>query len=260
MAETKGFYRAYDYGNTIKPGQEIKIGRSIYPERADIDLSLFITFSVEQLKAMREQSVAAEKAIFDNLCVAAKKWDTQAAQTILFDLALAYVKTPMTKHTANRWEESEYSYMGISNMVYKMDYRVYEDTKYDRGLGKSVPVAWYLTWSVFTNEPGQRRNGKIAGQDKKRFTTESDMEKYLAGRIKAHSHLFKEISPPIPQEYVSRFCVNGQLLPGYIVQGQEQAKSAPNPSIKKMLETYKKVADGLSATTRGNAPPTHERG
>jgi len=52
------------------------------------------------------------------------------------------------------------------------------------------------------------------------------MQKYLNGRIKAHSHLFTEISPPIPKEYAKHFQVNGQLLPGYTVQGQEPPATA----------------------------------
>lgn len=47
------------------------------------------------------------------------------------------------------------------------------------------------------------------------------MEKYLQGRIKAYSHLFTEISPPIPEDARRRFCVNGVLLPGYTVDTPE---------------------------------------
>ena len=47
------------------------------------------------------------------------------------------------------------------------------------------------------------------------------MEKYLNGRIKAYEKLFTEISPAIPPEYAEQFRVNGQLLPGYTVEGEE---------------------------------------
>ena len=61
------------------------------------------------------------------------------------------------------------------------------------------------------------------------------MEKYLNGRIKAYDHLFTEISPPIPQEYAEYFKVNGMLLPGYTVEGEEppqpeQAAAIPEPT------------------------------
>ncbi len=56
------------------------------------------------------------------------------------------------------------------------------------------------------------------------FTDKAVMEKYLQGRIKAYSHLFTEISPPIPKEFASYFKVNGLLLPGYRIEGQEQER------------------------------------
>lgn len=40
-----------------------------------------------------------------------------------------------------------------------------------------------------------------------------------------YSHLFTEISPPIPKEYEHHFMVHGTLLPGYTVEGLEQAKT-----------------------------------
>ena len=50
------------------------------------------------------------------------------------------------------------------------------------------------------------------------------MEKYLNGRIKAYQHLFTEVSPPIPPEYAEHFKVNGQLLAGYAIEGEERAQ------------------------------------
>ena len=47
------------------------------------------------------------------------------------------------------------------------------------------------------------------------------MQKYLDGRIKAYSHLFTEISPPVPKEYADGFRVNNQILPGYTIEGEE---------------------------------------
>ena len=50
--------------------------------------------------------------------------------------------------------------------------------------------------------------------------------KYLEGRKKAYSHLFTEISPPIPKQYEKHFTVHGALLPGYTLEGQEPVKAA----------------------------------
>lgn len=66
---------------------------------------------------------------------------------------------------------------------------------------------------------------KIAGQNQKRYTDKNAAIKYLDGRKKAYSHLFTEISPPIPKEYEHHFMVHGTLLPGYTVEGLEQAKT-----------------------------------
>lgn len=47
----------------------------------------------------------------------------------------------------------------------------------------------------------------------------------MQGRIAAYSHLFTEISPPIPAEYSHIFMVNGLLLPGYTIEGQTPQRS-----------------------------------
>lgn len=106
-------------------------------------------------------------------------------------------------------------------MVYKMSYRIYEGTDYRSNI-KPRPVYWELSWYVTFNtpkNPDYSGNGRqIAGQQGKKFKDRAEMEKYLQGRIKAYSHLFTEISPPIPEDAQKRFCVNGVLLPGYTVE------------------------------------------
>ena len=49
----------------------------------------------------------------------------------------------------------------------------------------------------------------------------AEMEKYLRGRIKAYSHLFTEISPPIPKKDQKHFLINGTLFKGYTVESPE---------------------------------------
>ena len=102
-----------------------------------------------------------------------------------------------------------------------MNYYIYENTRYDSEKQKSVPYSYSLTWGVYTNSPNRNGQAKIAGQDRKVFPDKAAMEKYLNGRIKAYDRLFTEISPPIPQEYAEHFKVNGMLLPGYTVEGEE---------------------------------------
>ena len=88
-----------------------------------------------------------------------------------------------------------------------------------------VPTAWYVTWDLYLNSPKDGHNIHLAGQNQKRYTDKAAAVKYLGGRKKAYSHLFTEISPQIPKEYENHFTVNGALLPGYTVEGQEPVKA-----------------------------------
>ena len=104
--------------------------------------------------------------------------------------------------------------------------RIREDTKYDRQMKQSIPVAWYVTWDLYLNSPREGYNIHLAGQDRKRYTDKAAAVKYLDGRKKAYSHLFAEISPPVPKEHENCFTVNGVLLPGYRIEGREQEKAS----------------------------------
>jgi antirestriction protein ArdC len=235
-------YNSYDHDN-LQPAERLRIERNIYFNENSADLSALTAFPVERLRAMREDSAAAEQAIFDKLREATAEWETQAANTLSLDKAIQYVRTPPVKHTANQWRQTDNGYHELSNTVYKMTYHVYENTRYDKATDKSIPYAWDLTWSVRTNNPDGYRGERIAGQDRKRYGNKVDMEKYLAGRIKAYSHLFTEISPAIPQEHKNSFTVNGQLLPGYTVEGEpkppERAADIGGVSISENTEQRK---------------------
>jgi antirestriction protein ArdC len=207
--------------DNLQPADRLKIERYVHFNSESADISRFTALPPERIRTMRGESAAAEQAVFDKLREAAAEWEAQAANTLALDKAIEYVRTPPAKHTANRWEKDENDRRTISNTVYKMTYHVYENTRYDQATQKSVPYAWDLTWGVRTNAPDGYRGERIAGRDRKRYGSMAELEKYLNGRIKAYSHLFTEISPPIPQEYAKSFSVNGQLLPGYTVEGEE---------------------------------------
>jgi len=94
-------------------------------------------------------------------------------------------------------------------------------------------VAWYVTWDVYVRSPGSYNNShRIAGQNHKRYTDKAAAEKYIEGRIRAYSHLFTEISPPIPQEYAEYFKVNSLLLPGYTIEGQQPKHEEPAADVE----------------------------
>ena len=171
-----------------------------------------------------------QKLVFDRLKEQAAAWEEQAGRTLFLDKALEYARTLPVTHTANQWEApDEYRHIR-SNMVYQMDYSISENTRYDSAAQKSVPYSWTLRWSLRTNAPGSYRQAKIAGQDRKVFASREELDKYLNGRIKAHEHYFTEISPAIPKEYADYFKVNGCLLPGYTIEGEEPAKAAELPA------------------------------
>jgi hypothetical protein len=267
----KGFYGVYTYGDELKPGDEMKIGRSVWLREYGSRLESLIAMPQSELEKLREDKAAAERAVFDRLCEATGEWDALAAETALMDRAIAYLKIPAVVHTSNEWKDEGGGYRFKSNTVYQMSYRVYEDTKFDRDTKKHTTKAWYLTWGVTVSDLTKAGNygyhtagsHKIAGQNNKRFTKEAEMDKYLAGRIKAYDHLFTKENPPIPQEYAKYFKVYDMLLPGYNVEGEAvRTETAPGreterPSVLKALTDKNRKETEPGNTNR--KPPSPER-
>ena len=220
-SENRLNYSSFE-NDRLEVADRLKIERSIYFESGKADISALTALPLTELIRQREESAAAEQAIFEVLKQQAAAWDAQAGNTLTFDKAIEYARTPAVTHTENQWQADENNNHTISNRVYQMRYHIYENTRYNREQGKSIPYSYTLTWGVYTNSPDRYGQAKIAGQDRKVFADKAAMEKYLNGRIKAYQHLFTEISPTIPQEYADYFKVNGQLLPGYTVEGEEQ--------------------------------------
>ena len=221
-------YSSYDHDN-LETAETMKIERRIYFESEKSDLSGLAALPLSELLSMRSESAAAEQAVFDRLKEQAAAWEEQAGKTLTLDKAIEYARTPPAKHTSNQWEAPD-SYRHVrSNAVYQMSYSISENTRYDSKAQKSIPYSWTLRWSIYTNAPGTYGQAKIAGQERKVFASREELDKYLNGRIKAHQHLFTEISPPIPKEYADYFKVNGLLLPGYTIEGEEPKQAAELP-------------------------------
>ncbi len=233
MSEKRSFYDVYSYGDRLEAGNKLKIEHSVSSRGDGARLAQLTHMSADELAALRTASAAKEKVIFEKLCGATKEWEEQAAQTMLLDDAIEYVKTPPVKHTSNQWEAGEYRHE-CSNMVYKMTYSIGADTVYNRQTQEKDIVAWQVSWSLYYNFPDHARGGgHIAGQDKKRFAEKEKADNYIIGRIAAHADYFKEVSPPVPENLAWKFSRNGQLLPGYRVQGKEPpAIEAPTPAPK----------------------------
>ena len=234
-------YSSYDHDD-LEPASTMRIERRIYFESGKADLSEAVKLPLAELLSLRAESAAAEQEVFDRLKEQAAAWEEQAGRTLFLDKALEYARTLPVTHTANQWEApDEYRHIR-SNMVYQMDYSISENTRYDSAAQKSVPYSWTLRWSLCTNAPGSYRQAKIAGQDRKVFASREELDKYLNGRIKAHDHYFTEISPAIPKEYADCFKVNGCLLPGYTIEGEEPAKAAALPTQEEAAQPQQTTA------------------
>ena len=229
-------YSSYDL-DKLEPAETMKIERWVYFESEKSDISGLAALPLTELLSLRAESAAAEQEVFDRLKELAAAWEEQAGKTLSLDKALEYARTPPVQHTSNQWEPQGDFLRVRSNAVYKMTYSITENTRYDSKAEKSIPYSWTLNWHLYTNAPGNYGQAKIAGQ-KKVFDSREALDKYLNGRIKAHQHLFTEISPPIPKEYADYFKVNGLLLPGYTVEGEppqqaaqeaEQKQEGPEP-------------------------------
>lgn len=234
-------YSSYDHDD-LEPASTMRIERRIYFESGKADLSEMVKLPLAELLSLRSESAAAEQEVFDRLKEQATAWEEQAGRTLFLDKALEYARTLPVTHTANQWEApDEYRHIR-SNMVYQMDYSISENTRYDSAAPKSVPYSWTLRWSLRTNAPGSYQQAKIAGQDRKVFSSREELDKYLNGRIKAHEHYFTEISPAIPKEYADYFKVNGCLLPGYTIEGEEPAKAAELPAQEETAQPQQTAA------------------
>ena len=234
-------YSSYDHDD-LEPASTMRIERRIYFESGKADLSEMVKLPLAELLSLRAESAAAEQEVFDRLKEQAAAWEKQAGRTLFLDKALEYARTLPVTHTANQWEApDEYRHIR-SNMVYQMDYSISENTRYDSVAKKSVPYSWTLRWGLYTNAPHGNQREKIAGQDRKVFASREELDRYLNGRIKAHDHYFTEISPAIPKEYADCFKVNGCLLPGYTVEGEEPAKAAELPAQEETAQPQQTAA------------------
>lgn len=110
----------------LDPGKELEISERMYFSYDGVSLSSLVALSPEELRRMEESSVEQEKAIYDRLCSVADEWRRQAKQTLDLRKAQEYLRIPATSHTSNQWVKGKYDWYELSNMVYKMTYRISE--------------------------------------------------------------------------------------------------------------------------------------
>lgn len=250
MADKDIKFNHYDF-DQLDEGQQIKLNHSVYydTDNKDNDISDLISKPLDKVQAMRDKSIVKETAAYEKVRQTAHLWEKQAAVTARLDKAIEYLRVPEAEHSSNKWIDEEYGHKSISNMVYKMRYSIEESYSW-----RTRKTKWQVRWYVFLNTPKQHCQMKITGQDKI-YPTKEEAEKYMRGRIKAFSHLFNEICPPIPDIYAQHFRVSGQLLRGYTTEAmqREKAAAAPEktdgtkkPSVRKQLDTLKGRQQGAA--------------
>lgn len=150
LPDVDPFFKVNDWGDALTTGETLKMVHTLW--FSEYNASPFMAFltdkPTEELQEMLKSSEAAEKSIFDKLKAAASEWEAQAAQTLLLEKVLEYVRTPEVSHTSNEWKQIQGGAWEISNRVYQMRYVF-------------VPVpqskAVRVTWGIVYNTPSSRR-------------------------------------------------------------------------------------------------------
>ena len=213
----KPFYEVSGYIGYLREGASITVQRDMRYLGEKADFKPFLDVPVKDLERQLKDSQAAEKKIYDELQTAAKAWDEHGSRTLLLQKAIEYLKTPVVEHTANEWKQHTDGSWEISNLVYKMTFRI--DKAGDE---------WKLTWELQYTAPGlppekyrsyydRPPKKRIEYEGSKKYKTMAGARKYIQSKFDQYAECFETLSPPIPSEAKGLFCVNGQLLQGYSV-------------------------------------------
>jgi hypothetical protein len=229
-------YNIYDYGCSVKHGDEIKLNISIsaknYTEDAKRIQDVLDKNKAESIRELIDSSKKKEDEILKKYqTLLTDEYTKVANQTRLYKLSLESYNAMQikAKHTNNQWVSVDGSYSGnkeeISNATYRMIVSVYENTKYDNESKTCKPFEWQVTWTFSTNSPLYDSsqgiyNKVIDGQDRKKFTDKDKALKYIDGRKKVYANYFVEEFPPIPTKYAKAFMMNLILLPNYKVESE----------------------------------------
>lgn len=234
MRTEHGNYTAYS-NDSITHGVKLEIDRSVY-YNGDCNISDLIKQSRADVISMKEKSIENENTAYEKVLQAVDEWEKTAIVTQRYKRALEYLNVPAVSHTSNKWVDKNNGFKERSNMVYVMEYRIYERKNY-----RDNTTKWDVTWSVRTQRPYNQSVLAIGGQERT-FSAKERAEKYMQGRIKVYDDLFTENSPVIPDIYKYMFSVNGELLPGYTtvsMQKELDEKAAQKPSVKNQLNELK---------------------
>ena len=245
------FYFLNAFQDGITPGQQMTIQHriSFNDWQAGPHIAPLVELTGEEITRRKEASVTLEKELYAQLKKLAAAWDEQAAQTMLLERALEYVRTPEVVHTANEWKQAKNGIWEISNRTYIMRYRISYEKASD---------IYLVSWGIVYNAPKQPDSNRtnhwgdsiyVARQDKKKYPSMEAAQHYIQGRFDLYCHLFRELSPPVPNECRRMFSINGHLAVGYTL-------SPPDKT-----EPSKEAVDDLLAClddTDADAPPAEK--
>ena len=165
----------------ITPGWEIEVSAHYYPDKKADRVAELIQLPREELAGLEKDSVQQEEAIFAKFSSIEAEWRKQAAETIAIRKAREYLRALPVEHTSNQWKVNQFGWNVLSNMVYKMSYRVSEN-KTPAGTLINCALSWDIHYNTLQRPtPDYTGDGwKIAGQSDKRFATKEEMERALA--------------------------------------------------------------------------------
>lgn len=221
-SDNKQFFEIGSYTGSLREGYEICVQRTVTYRGQYADFKPFLEIPQEELEKRLESSKAEEKKVYDALQKAAQAWDEHGAQTLLLKRAIEYLQVPKVQHTGNQWEQRKDGTWEISNLVYRMTYSI-----------EKAGDEWKLSWELEYTSPGYKTHSyysyyddrpkpRIEREGSKKYKTLEGAQKYIQSKYDEYAYLFMEISPPIPQEAKTLFCVNGQLLQGYTMAPKER--------------------------------------
>lgn len=235
-----GNLELYDYGDRMIHGSVMEIGRNTGMD--ELDVSELISMDLDTLNEMKEESEKEENQIFGKLKILADSWGEHAGNTKAINRAIAYLSIPEIDHTLNEWNVKTKMWPECSSYADKPDYviatrsnRVYQmyvKFEYDYSRDSKEVTKWEVTWSIRINRyDGSYRDSSyqtkgwacniLAGQNWKTFADKEKAIKYVKGRVKKYDKFFAEINPVVPKEYAENFKFYGTVLPGYVIEGDE---------------------------------------
>ena len=249
------FYYLNAYQDGITPGQKMTILHNISFNdwRAGPHIAPLVTLTREEVTQRKEASITLEKELYAQLKKLAVAWDEQAAQTMLLERALEYLQTPEVEHTSNEWKQDKSGIWEISNRTYKMRYKIsYEKAADD----------YLVSWGIIYNAPKQPDSNYknywgdsiyVARQDKKKYPSMEAAQHYIQGRFDLYCHLFREISPPVPNECRRMFSINGYLAAGYTLAPPDKEE----PNKKAVDDLLACLDDADAAVPPAEKPKVH---